>query len=212
MTKNLTVKVLDQTGKELRELALNEAVFGIEPNQQAMFDAVVMQQASLRQGTADTKGRSEVSGGVKKPWRQKGTGRARQGSIRAPQWRGGGTVFGPTPRKYGYRINRKVRRLALRSYLSQFVADNALTVVDKIQLDTIKTKDFAKIMKDLGADRKALFVFDVEEDWENVWMSMRNLQNATFTTSEGLSCLDMANSYKMIATEAAVKKIEEALQ
>ena len=177
-----------------------------------MFDAVVMQQASLRQGTADTKGRSEVSGGGKKPWRQKGTGRARQGSIRAPQWRGGGTVFGPTPRKYGYRINSKVRRLALRSYLSQFVADNALTVVDKIQLDTIKTKDFAKIMKDLGADRKALFVFDVEEDWENVWMSMRNLQNATFTTSEGLSCLDMANSYKMIATEAAVKKIEEALQ
>ena len=212
MTKNLTVKVLDQTGKELRELALNEAVFGIEPNQQAMFDAVVMQQASLRQGTADTKGRSEVSGGGKKPWRQKGTGTARQGSFRAPQWRGGGTVFGPTPRKYGYRINRKVRRLALRSYLSQFVADNSLTVVDKIQLDTIKTKDFAKIMKDLGADRKALFVFDVEEDWENVWMSMRNLQNATFTTSEGLSCLDMANSYKMIATEAAVKKIEEALQ
>lgn len=212
MTKKLTVKVLDQTGKELKELALNEAVFGIEPNQQAMFDAVVMQQASLRQGTADTKGRSEVSGGGKKPWRQKGTGRARQGSIRAPQWRGGGTVFGPTPRKYGYRINRKVRRLALRSYLSQFVADNALTVVDKIQLDAIKTKDFAKIMKDLGAERKALFVFDVEEDWENVWMSMRNLQNATFTTSEGLSCLDMANSYKMIATEAAVKKIEEALQ
>jgi large subunit ribosomal protein L4 len=212
MTKNLTVKVLDQTGKELRELALNEAVFGIEPNQQAMFDAVVMQQASLRQGTADTKGRSEVSGGGRKPWRQKGTGRARQGSIRAPQWRGGGIVFGPTPRKYGYRINRKVRRLALRSYLSQFVADNALTVVDKIQLDAIKTKDFAKIMKDLGAERKALFVFDVEEDWENVWMSMRNLQNATFTTSEGLSCLDMANSYKMIATEAAVKKIEEALQ
>ena len=212
MAKKLTVKVLDQNGKELKELALNEAVFGIEPNQQAMFDAVVMQQASLRQGTADTKGRSEVSGGGRKPWRQKGTGRARQGSIRAPQWRGGGTVFGPTPRKYGYRINRKVRRLALRSYLSPFVADNALTVVNKIQMDAIKTKDFAKIMKNLGAERKALFVFDVEEDWENVWMSMRNLQNATFTTSEGLSCLDMANSYKMIATEAAVKKIEEALQ
>ena len=212
MAKKLTVKVLDQTGKELKSLALNEAVFGIEPNQQAMFDAVVMQQASLRQGTADTKGRSEVSGGGRKPWRQKGTGRARQGSIRAPQWRGGGIVFGPTPRKYGYRINRKVRRLALRSYLSQFVADNALTVVDKIQMDAIKTKDFAKIMKDLNAERKALFVFDVEEDWENVWMSMRNLQNATFTTTEGLSCLDMANSYVMVATEAAVKKIEEALQ
>ena len=212
MAKKLTVKVLDQTGKELKDLALNEAVFGIEPNQQAMFDAVVMQQASLRQGTADTKGRSEVSGGGKKPWRQKGTGRARQGSIRAPQWRGGGIVFGPTPRKYGYRINRKVRRLALRSYLSQFVADNALTVVDKIQMDAIKTKDFAKIMKDLNAERKALFVFAVEEDWENVWMSMRNLQNATFTTTEGLSCLDMANAYTLVATEAAVKKIEEALQ
>ena len=212
MAKKLTVKVLDQTGKELKDLALNKAVFGIEPNQQAMFDAVVMQQASLRQGTADTKDRSEVSGGGKKPWRQKGTGRARQGSIRAPQWRGGGIVFGPTPRKYGYRINRKVRRLALRSYLSQFVADNALTVVDKIQMDAIKTKDFAKIMKDLNAERKALFVFAVEEDWENVWMSMRNLQNATFTTTEGLSCLDMANAYTLVATEAAVKKIEEALQ
>ncbi|MBE6115814.1 MAG: 50S ribosomal protein L4 [Erysipelotrichaceae bacterium] len=212
MAKKLTVKVLDQTGKELKDLALNEAVFGIEPNQQAMFDAVVMQQASLRQGTADTKGRSEVSGGGRKPWRQKGTGRARQGSIRAPQWRGGGIVFGPTPRKYGYRINRKVRRLALRSYLSQFVADNALTVVDKIQMDAIKTKDFTKIMKDLNAERKALFVFDVEEDWENAWMSMRNLQNATFTTTEGLSCLDMANAYTLVATEAAVKKIEEALQ
>ena len=211
-TKKLKVKVLDQTGKELKDLTLNEAVFGIEPNQQAMFDAVVMQQASLRQGTADTKGRSEVSGGGKKPWRQKGTGRARQGSIRAPQWRGGGIVFGPTPRKYGYRINRKVRRLALRSYLSQFVADNALTVVDKIQMDAIKTKDFTKIMKDLNAERKALFVFDVEEDWENAWMSMRNLQNATFTTTEGLSCLDMANAYTLVATEAAVKKIEEALQ
>ena len=211
-TKKLTVKVLDQTGKELKELALNEAVFGIEPNQQAMFDAVVMQQASLRQGTADTKDRSEVSGGGKKPWRQKGTGRARQGSIRAPQWRGGGIVFGPTPRKYNYRLNRKVRRLALRSYLSQMVADNELVVVDKIQLDAIKTKDFAKIMKDLSVERKALFVFDVEEDWENVWMSMRNLQNATFATTEGLTCLDMANAYHMVVTEAAVKKIEEALQ
>lgn len=211
-TKKLTVKVLDQTGKELKELALNEAVFGIEPNQQAMFDAVVMQQASLRQGTADTKGRSEVSGGGRKPWRQKGTGRARQGSIRAPQWRGGGIVFGPTPRKYNYRLNRKVRRLALRSYLSQMVADNELLVVDKIQLDAIKTKDFAKIMKDLNVERKALFVFDVEEDWENAWMSMRNLQNATFTTTEGLTCLDMANAYHMVVTEAAVKKIEEALQ
>ena len=208
----LTVKVLDQNGKKLHDLALNEAVFGIEPNQQAMFDAVVMQQASLRQGTADTKGRTEVSGGGKKPWRQKGTGRARQGSTRAPQWRGGGTVFGPTPRSYKYRLNRKVRRLALRSYLSTFAAEGKLIVVDKIQLDAVKTKDFAQVMKNLGVDRKTLFVFDVEEDWENAWLSMRNLQNASFNTSEGLNCLEMANSYALVATEAAVKKIEEALQ
>ena len=208
----LTVKVLDQNGKELHDLALNEAVFGIEPNQQAMFDAVVMQQASLRQGTADTKGRTEVSGGGKKPWRQKGTGRARQGSTRAPQWRGGGIVFGPTPRSYKYRLNRKVRRLALRSYLSTFAAEGKLIVVDKIQLDAVKTKDFAQVMKNLGVDRKTLFVFDVEEDWENAWLSMRNLQNASFNTSEGLNCLEMANSYALVATEAAVKKIEEALQ
>jgi large subunit ribosomal protein L4 len=208
----LTVKVLDQNGKELHDLALNEAVFGIEPNQQAMFDAVVMQQASLRQGTADTKGRTEVSGGGKKPWRQKGTGRARQGSTRAPQWRGGGIVFGPTPRSYKYRLNRKVRRLALRSYLSTFAAEGKLIVVDKIQLDAVKTKDFAQVMKNLGVDRKTLFVFDVEEDWENAWLSMRNLQNASFNTSEGLNCLEMANSYTLVATEAAVKKIEGALQ
>jgi large subunit ribosomal protein L4 len=208
----LTVKVLDQNGKELHDLALNEAVFGIEPNQQAMFDAVVMQQASLRQGTADTKGRTEVSGGGRKPWRQKGTGRARQGSTRAPQWRGGGIVFGPTPRSYKYRLNRKVRRLALRSYLSTFAAEGKLIVVDKIQLDAVKTKDFAQVMKNLGVDRKTLFVFDVEEDWENAWLSMRNLQNASFNTSEGLNCLEMANSYTIVATAAAVKKIEEALQ
>ena len=208
----LTVKVLDQNGKELHDLALSEAVFGIEPNQQAMFDAVVMQQASLRQGTADTKGRTEVSGGGRKPWRQKGTGRARQGSTRAPQWRGGGIVFGPTPRSYKYRLNRKVRRLALRSYLSTFAAEGKLIVVDKIQLDAAKTKDFVQVMKNLGVDRKTLFVFDVEEDWENAWLGMRNLQEASFTTSEGLNCLEMANSYTLVATEAAVKKIEEALQ
>ena len=210
--EKLTVKVLDQNGKELRDLTLNETVFGIEPNQQAMFDAVVMQQASLRQGTHDTKGRSEVSGGGRKPWRQKGTGRARQGSTRAPQWRGGGTVFGPTPRSYGYRINRKVRRLALRSYLSSFAADGAIKVVDGIKLDAAKTRDFVAVMNALNVDRKVLFVFDVEEDWENVWLSMRNLQNACFTTSEGLNCLDMANAYTLVMTEAAVKKVEEALQ
>ena len=208
---SITVKVVDQTGKQLHDLALNEDVFGIEPNQQAMFDAVVMQQASLRQGTADTKDRSEVSGGGKKPYRQKGTGRARQGSTRAPQFRHGGTVFGPTPRSYGYKLNRKVRRLALRSFLSEFVKEGNLIVVDKIAMEEIKTAGFVKIMKDLGAERKVLFAFDEQEDWENVWLSMRNLQQAAFTTADGLNCLDMANAYKLVATEQAVKLIEEAL-
>ncbi len=211
-TEKLNVKVLDQTGQEVKEITLDETVFGIEPNQQAMFDAVVMQQASLRQGTHDTKGRSEVSGGGRKPWRQKGTGRARQGSIRAPQWRGGGIVFGPTPRSYGYRINRKVRKLALRSYLSTFAQSGDLIVVDKIALDVPKTKEFVKVMDALNVDRKVLFVFDVEEDWENAWLGMRNLQNASFETNEGINCLELANSYKLVVTEAAIKKIEEALR
>ena len=163
----LKVAVTNQKGEKLHDIKLNEAVFGVEPNKQAMFDAVVMQQASLRQGTHDTKDRSEVSGGGKKPYRQKGTGRARQGSIRAPQFRGGGIVFGPTPRSYSYKINRKVARLALRSYLSTFAAEGTLKVVDKFDLAEIKTKEFVQIMKDLGLDRKVLFVFDEDEDWEN---------------------------------------------
>ncbi|MBR5048626.1 MAG: 50S ribosomal protein L4, partial [Erysipelotrichaceae bacterium] len=143
----LKVAVTNQKGEKLHDIKLNEAVFGVEPNQQAMFDAVVMQQASLRQGTHDTKDRSEVSGGGKKPYRQKGTGRARQGSIRAPQYRGGGIVFGPTPRSYRYKINRKVARLALKSYLSTFAAEGTLKVVDKFELEEIKTKQFVQIMK-----------------------------------------------------------------
>lgn len=212
MPATMTVKVLDQKGQEVKSIRLNKAVFGIEPNQQAMFDAVVMQQASLRQGTADTKTRAEVSGGGRKPRQQKGSGRSRQGSIRAPQWRGGGVVFGPTPRSYRFRINRKVYRLAMRSYLSQIVADKALVVVDKIALDAPKTKDMVEIMKALNVDRKVLFVFDEQEDWENAWLSMRNLPNAAFATARSLSCLEMADAYSVVATEAAVKKIEEGLK
>ena len=127
--------VLSQTGKELNEITLADTVFGIEPNQQCIFDAVIMQRASMRQGTHDTKNRTEVRGGGRKPWRQKGTGRARQGSIRATQWRGGGIVFGPTPRNYGYKLNKKVRRLALKSALSEKVLENAMSVVDKFELE-----------------------------------------------------------------------------
>ena len=131
--------VLSQAGKELHEITLADTVFGIEPNQQCIFDAIVMQRASMRQGTHDTKNRTEVRGGGRKPWRQKGTGRARQGSIRATQWRGGGTVFGPTPRSYAYKLNKKVRRLALKSVLSEKVAENAMSVVDKLELEAPKT-------------------------------------------------------------------------
>ncbi|MCR5067179.1 MAG: 50S ribosomal protein L4 [Erysipelotrichaceae bacterium] len=208
----LKVAVTNQKGEKLHDLKLNEAVFGVEPNQQAMFDAVVMQQASLRQGTHDTKDRSEVSGGGKKPYRQKGTGRARQGSIRAPQYRGGGIVFGPTPRSYRYKINRKVARLALKSYLSTFANEGTLKVVDKFELEEIKTKQFVQIMKDLGLTRKVLFVFDEDEDWENAWMSMRNLPEANFEFAESVSCLELANTYTLVCTEAAVNKIQEGLK
>ncbi len=209
---SLIVKVTDQKGAQLHDIELNANVFGIEPNQQAMFDAVIMQQASLRQGTHDTKGRSEVSGTGKKPYRQKGTGRARHGSRRTPQFVGGGVVFGPTPRSYKYRINRKVARLALKSYLSTFAAEGNIKVVDKMVFDAPKTKDFVQVMNNLGVDRKVLFVFDMEEDWENAELSMRNIQNATFTFADGISCLELANSYTVVATESAISKIEEALK
>lgn len=205
------VSVIDKTGKEVSELTLSDAVFGIEPNQQAMFDALVMQQASLRQGTHDTKGRREVSGGGKKPFRQKGTGNARQGSTRAPQWRGGGIVFGPTPRSYAYSINRKVRRLALRSLLSQKVIDNALTVMNDLTFAAPKTKDFVGMMDACKLESKTLFVVDVAEEWDNAFLSCRNIPNAMLTTVEGMNALDLANADVLVATEAAIKTIEEVL-
>ncbi len=208
----ITLAVTNQSGAKLHDIELNEAVFGIEPNQQAMFDAVVMQQASLRQGTHDTKGRSEVSKTGKKSIRQKGTGGARHAQKSAPQFVGGGVVFGPAPRKYGYKLNRKVGRLALRSYLSTFVAEGKLMVVDKIEMESVKTKDFVKVMSDLNVDRKVLFVFEESENWENAWLSMRNLPNADFELADGISCLELANTYTVVATETAIKRIEEALQ
>ena len=199
------VTLFNQEAKEIGKIALAEEVFGVEPNQQAMFDAIVMQRACMRQGTHDTKGRSEVRGGGKKPWRQKGTGRARQGSIRAPQWRGGGTVFGPTPRSYAYKLNRKVRRLALKSVLSTKVLENSLVVVDAIKLEAPKTKEFVALMDAFKLERKTLFVFDVEEDFDNVWLSMRNIPNAMFMTVEELNTYDLANADALVMTQAAAK-------
>ena len=199
----LKVAVHNQEGANVNEIELNEAVFGIEPHKQAMFDMVLLQRASIRQGTHDTKGRSEVRGGGRKPWRQKGTGRARQGSIRAPQWRGGGTVFGPTPRKYGFKLNKKVARLALRSALSCKVADNEFVVLDKISFAAPKTKDMIKVLENLNVKGKTLLVMD--EIDENVRLSARNIPGVMVLDSHGINVYDILNSNNMIVTEAAVK-------
>lgn len=201
--------VLNQQGKELHEITLNEEVFGIEPNQQCIFDAIVMQRASLHQGTHDTKGRSEVRGGGRKPWRQKGTGRARQGSIRAAQWKGGGIVFGPTPRSYSYRLNKKVRRLALKSVLSEKVLSNDMLVVDALKLEAPKTKAFNEVITALNATRKTLFVVSANEDFENAFYSMRNIPSMQMLTADGINVYDIVNANKIVFTEAAVKDVEE---
>ena len=206
----LKVAVYNQDGANVNEIELNEAVFGIEPNNQTMFDMVLLQRASIRQGTHDTKGRSEVSGGGKKPWRQKGTGRARQGSIRAPQWRGGGTVFGPTPRKYGFKLNKKVARLALRSALSSKVQDNEFKVLDNIAFDAPKTKAMVKVLANLNAEGKTLLVVDEIND--NVMLSARNIHNLMLLDATGINVYDILNSNNLILTEAAVRKIEEGLK
>ena len=167
------VAVYNQDGANVKEIELNDMVFGIEPNKQAMFDMVLLQRASIRQGTHKVKNRTEVAGGGKKPWRQKGTGRARQGSTRAPQWRGGGVVFGPTPRKYGFKLNRKVGRLALRSALSSKVVDSELMVVDTITMEAPKTKAMIKVLENLQAPAKTLLV--VDEIDMNVALSANNI-------------------------------------
>lgn len=206
MTK---LTVLSQTGASVGEIELNDSIFGIEPNEAVLFDAIIAQRASLRQGTHKVKNRSEVSGGGKKPWRQKGTGRARQGSIRSPQWRGGGTVFGPTPRSYSYKLPKKVRRLALKSALSAKVGEQNLLVLDALKLDAPKTKDFKAILGNLNIDSKALFV-TAELD-ENVALSARNIPGVTVLTASGINVLDLVGHDKVVFTKAAVEKVEEVL-
>lgn len=203
--------VLNQEGKELREISLNPEVFGIEPNQQVIFDAIVMQRASARQGTHSVKNRREVRGGGRKPYRQKGTGNARQGSTRAPQWRGGGIVFGPTPRSYAYKLNKKVRRLALKSVLSEKVLSNDMIVIDEFKLEAPKTKDFMNIITAIQATKKTLFVVSNEEDYENAYLSARNIPTMMMLTSEGINVYDIVNANKIVFTEAALKCVEEVL-
>jgi 50S ribosomal protein L4, bacterial/organelle len=203
------VALYNMSGAQVGEIELSDAVFGIEPHQQAMHDAVVMQQASLRLGTHKTKGRSEVSGGGRKPWRQKGTGRARQGSIRAPQWVGGGTVFGPTPRSYKYKLPKKVRRLAIRSALSSKVLDNNIVVLDELKMNQPKTKEFVNMLKNLKVDRKALVV--AAEYNDNVALSARNIPGVKFVEAGGINVLDVLKHDKLIITKEAVQKVEEVL-
>ena len=201
------VKLFDQTGKEVSTVELNDAIFGIEPNESVVFDVVISQRASLRQGTHAVKNRSAVSGGGRKPWRQKGTGRARQGSIRSPQWRGGGTVFGPTPRSYAYTMPRKQRRLAIKSVLSQKLIDNDLIVLDKLTMSAPKTKELVSMLNSLNADGKVLIV----SDDNNVQLSARNLAKVKVVPVNGLNVEDAVNYGKLILTQDAVKKIEEVL-
>jgi len=203
--------VLDLAGKKVSSIELADSVFACEVNKQAIFDAIVRQQSSLRQGTADTKTRAEVSGGGKKPFRQKGTGRARQGSTRATQFRHGGISFGPTPRKYITKLNKKVRRLALRSGLTLKAQNQNLVVIDSIEMKEIKTKEFVKVTKNLGIERKALFVVDIDEDFDNAYMSLRNLQNIEMVTVEGLNIFDLQNAGKLVMTKAAAEKTGEVL-
>ena len=205
----LKVKVYNQEGAEVKDLELNEDVFGIEPNKQALFDMVLLQRASLRQGTHKVKNRTEVSGGGKKPWRQKGTGRARQGSIRAPQWRGGGVVFGPTPRSYKFKLNRKVRRLALKSALSTKIIDNEFMALEAIKFDAPKTKEMVKVLANLDAPTKTLIV--VDEIDENVARSANNIPGVKLLDARRVNVYDILNSDKLIMTEAAIKSVEEVL-
>lgn len=207
MTK---VTLFKQDGTTNGEIELNSEIFGIEPNENVVFDAVIMQRASLRQGTHAVKNRSAVSGGGRKPWRQKGTGRARQGSIRSPQWRGGGIVFGPTPRSYSYKLPKKVRRLAIKSVLSQKVLDNKLVVVEALQFDAPKTKEFAQVLSNLSVDTKVLVVVESSNDF--ALLAARNIPNVTIVDETDVTVLDVVNNDKLLITKAALSKVEEGLQ
>ena len=208
--KSVSVKVLNMTGEEVGKISLAGSVFGIEPHNQAMFNAVQVEQANARQATAKTKVRHEVSGGGKKPWRQKGTGRARAGSSRSPIWVGGGTVFGPVgTQSYALSQNRKEHQLALRSALS-LKTPKDLVVVDAIKFDAKKTKDFVKMLEALKVDSKVLVV--VSEIDANLFASARNVDYARVVTSDNVSVYDLLNVDKLVISQDAVKEVEEALK
>ena len=201
------VTVLDMAGKEVSKIDLSDAVFGIEPNKAVMHDMVKNYLANQRQGTQSALTRAEVSGGGKKPWRQKGTGHARQGSTRAPQWTHGGIVFAPKPRSYRYTLNKKVRRLAMKSALSSKVLDNELVVLDKIAMDECKTKTIAAMLKAVGSEKKALIV--LPEKNEKVIASAANIPGVKTALVNTLNVYDILNADKFIVLQDAIAQIEE---
>ena len=200
------VSVLNMEGSEVGTIELSDAVFGVEVNEHLVHQAVLSQLANNRQGTQKAKTRSEVRGGGRKPWRQKGTGHARQGSIRAPQWTGGGVVFAPTPRDYSFKLNKKEKRAALKSVLSSAVAENKLIVVDELKFDAIKTKDFVKVMNNLKVE-KALVVLD--ENDQNVVMSARNIPTVKTALTNTINVYDVLKYNTVVVTKAAVETIQE---
>ena len=204
-------ELLNVNGEKIKDLNLEKEVFGIEPNDVVLKDAIVLAQASLRQGTHKTKTRAEVSGGGRKPWRQKGTGNARQGSIRSVQWVGGGIAFGPVPRSYNKKQNRKERKLALKSAWSYKVENNNLVVVDEIKLETAKTKDMIKMLANLKLDGEKLLVV-VKEYSENVILASRNLQNIMLLQANEVGVLDIVSAKKVLIEVAALESIKEVLK
>ena len=205
------IEMLNLNGEKVKEIKINDAVWGIEPNDAVLHNAIVLANANARQASASTKNRSEVSGGGRKPWRQKGTGNARQGSIRAPQWRSGGVVFGPTPnRNYSKKQNKKERRLALISALSYKKLDEELIVLDAINFETNKTKEMTNLLTKLNIRNNKVLVV-VEELNDNVVLASRNLANVKLVKFDGVNAYDLVSADNMVITEAALTKLEEVL-
>ena len=206
----MKISVKNKLGEKVKDLSLADSVWNIEANDLVLKKMIRLQLNATRQGTAKTKTRSEVSGGGKKPWRQKGTGRARQGSIRAPQWRGGGIALGVTPRDYTFDINKKERVLALKSALTHKAQDKELVVLDEIKLDSLKTKDIKKLINDLKLEGKILFV--TIDEAENLFMATRNLGYAYQIMATDINVLDLVNADVVVMEEEVVKKLEEVLK
>ncbi len=207
MTK---ISVKNINGEKVKDLTLTDSVWNIEVNTDSLKKMIRLQLDASRQGTRKTKNRSEVSGGGRKPWRQKGTGRARQGSIRATQWRGGGIPMGVGPRDYTFKINKKERVIALKSALSSKVQEKALVVVDSFNIESTKTKDAIKMLEGLKLDNKILFV--TSDDAENLYLAVRNLPNVLVIYADEVNCYDLVNADVVVMDEAAIKKLEEVLK